>query len=66
MKTLEEIIKHQYGIKRVFRKSDGEFTKAGARAYKQLVEFLYDIGNIAVHDVNDIVETLDYITRAKY
>ena len=65
-RSLEEVIQHFFGVKRVFRKKDGEFTNAVAKAYEKLVELLYNVGNLASSDMNDIVDTLDLITQENY
>lgn len=36
-RSLEEVIQHFFGVKRVFRKKDGEFTNAGDKAYGMLI-----------------------------
>ena len=68
MKPLEQLLQEHFGVKRVFRKKDGEFTSAGARAYKKLTEILYDVAELtnSIDEVNDIIETLDEITNENY
>ena len=65
-RSLEEVIQHFFGVRRVFRKKDGEFTKVGANAYEKLIELLYNVGNLTSTDMNDIVDTLDEITHDTY
>ena len=64
-RTLEEILQHFFGSKKPFRK-DGEFTKAGSRAYAKLIELVYNVGWLTNQDVNDTVDTLDLITHENY
>lgn len=68
MKPLEQLLQEHFGVKRVFRKKDGEFTSAGARAYKKLAELLYDVAGLtdSIDEINDIIETLDEITHENY
>lgn len=65
-RSLEEVIQHFFGVKRVFRRKDGEFTSIGARAYEKLIELLYNVGNLTSTDMNSIIETLDEITHENY
>lgn len=60
-RSLEEVIRHFFGVQRVFHKKDDDFTNAGARAYEKLIELLYNVGNLTQTDMNDIVDTLDMI-----
>ena len=64
-RTLEEVLQHFFGVKRPFNK-DGDLTSGGARAYKKLIELLYNVGNLTSTDMNDIVESLDLIITEKW
>ena len=67
MKSLEQILKDTYGVKRVFRKSDGELTKAGAVAYKKLEDLLNDLEGLGViKDAAAAVRVMDEITHENY
>lgn len=65
-RSLEEVIQHFFGVKRVFRKKDGEFTNAGDKAYGMLIELLYNVGNLTSTSVAEIVDKLDEITNENY
>lgn len=65
-RSLEEVIQHFFGVKRVFRKKDGEFTNAGDKAYVMLIELLYNVGNLTSTSVAEIVDRLDEITHENY
>jgi hypothetical protein len=68
MKPLDQLLQEHFGVKNVFRKKDGEFTSAVARAYKKLTEILYDVAGLtdSLDEINDIIETLDEITHENY
>lgn len=71
--TLEYILKHYKFIAksksafRLYPKLVDDIpeytTKAGARAYHQLINLLYDIGRLTNEDVNHIIDVLDYIVQ---
>ena len=65
-RSLEEVIQHFFGVRRVFRKKDGDFTSVGGRAYERLIELLYNVGNLTSTDMNGIVDKLDEITHENY
>lgn len=65
-RSLEEVIQHFFGVKRVFRKKDDEFTAAGEKAYEKLVELLYNVGNLTSTSMTEIVDKLDEITHENY
>ena len=64
-RTLEEVLQHFFGCKKPFAKN-GDFTAQGSKAYGKLVELLYNVGILAETDMNDIIESLDYIVTEKY
>ncbi len=67
MKSLEKIITETYGVKRVFRKRDGELTNAGAAAYKKLETLLNDLEDLGViKDAAAAVRVMDEITHENY
>lgn len=65
MKTLEELLQRLGCVGEVFD-SMGEFTEAGSKAYRFLVDLLYDIECLTGESVSCIIRELDNICEENY
>ena len=63
---LESILKKYFckGNNKLFDKNS-ELTDKGAETYGKLISLLYEIGELAEVDVNDIVDNLNLIVNEK-
>ena len=65
MKTLEELLQGLGCVGDAFD-STGEFTEAGDKAYRFLLDLLYDIEGLTGESVSSIVKELDGICNENY
>ena len=65
MKTLEELLQRLGCVGEVFDSMD-EFTEAGSKAYRFLVDLLYDIECLTGESVSCIIRELDDICEENY
>ena len=65
MKTLEELLQGLGCVGDAFN-STGEFTEAGDKAYRFLLDLLYDIEGLTGESVSSIVKELDGICNENY
>lgn len=65
MKTLEELLQELGCVGDAFD-STGEFTEAGDKAYRFLLDLLYDIEGLTGESVSSIVKELDGICNENY
>ena len=65
MKTLEELLQGLGCVGDAFD-STGEFTEAGDKAYRFLLDLLYDIEGLTGESVSSIVKELDWICNENY
>lgn len=63
MTTLEQILQQHFNCKHPFKKN-GELSAQGWKAYRKLIDIVYDLCSIeAIDNADDVVETLDFIIK---
>lgn len=60
-KSLEDILKDNFGLKGDLCKKTGQYTQKGYIAYEKLIQLIYSLGDIIDIDTENIIKQLDNI-----